>query len=265
METYLYSLTAQRKLTAGNYVTYAQPTLHPDRIIQEHDFVFLLEGAWEIWLDNTAYSMKPGDVLMLPAGIHHFGKKRCTPGTKTMYLHLSIDEKNNCVAFPPLISCSHVPEIRKLFSHIISRSHRRKTAADEHEITALLNYLICRLYQVSVDKNAGHNSLVNRAVELMTSSPEYFYSLKELTDELNISAKTLNRKFYETYNRTAYQYQMDLKLEAVYSFLQQHPTEKLKTAAINYGFYDEFYLSKLFKKKYGISPSEIRCKKTEVT
>lgn len=92
----------------------------------------------------------------------------------------------------------------------------------------------------------------------MESEPEHFHSIEELTNYLQISSKTLNKRFHEAFGVSAYQYQMNLKLKMVYSFLTQHPDERLKTIALNFGFYDEFYLSKMFKKKYGMPPSVIR-------
>ena len=53
-------------------------------------------------------------------------------------------------------------------------------------------------------------------------------------------------------------YQMDLKLEMVKEFLIHQPQAKLHEAAVNFGFYDEFHLSKAFRKKYGQPPSKYR-------
>lgn len=41
-------------------------------------------------------------------------------------------------------------------------------------------------------------------------------------------------------------------------FLIDYPDVKLQTAAINFGFYDEYHLSKLFKKYTGITPGAYR-------
>ena len=51
---------------------------------------------------------------------------------------------------------------------------------------------------------------------------------------------------------------METKLEMVRQFLLSQPDTKLREAAVNYGFYDEFHLSKAFKKQFGLSPSQYR-------
>ena len=78
-----------RRLGAANFVSYPEPSLHPDRVMNEHDLVFLIEGEWEVCQGGQRYLMEPGDVLFLEAGQHHYGETPCTPGTRTMYLHIS--------------------------------------------------------------------------------------------------------------------------------------------------------------------------------
>lgn len=40
-------------ITSGNYVTSVHGMVHPNRIIGEHDFLYILDGTWEIWEDDT--------------------------------------------------------------------------------------------------------------------------------------------------------------------------------------------------------------------
>ena len=44
------------------------------------------------------------------------------------------------------------------------------------------------------------------------------------------------------------------RLEAVRAFLLSHPNVSLRQAAANFGFCDEFHLSKTYKQHYGVSP-----------
>ena len=60
------------------------------------------------------------------------------------------------------------------------------------------------------------------------------------------------------YHQTFYAWQMEQKLEAVCQSLHNHPDITLKEIAVNFGFCDEFHLSRAFKKKYGVSPKYMR-------
>ena len=85
----------------------------------------------------------------------------------------------------------------------------------------------------------------------------FFIPLPKLQTAI-ISARTLNNHFFKNYGKTFYAYQMETKLEMVRDFLIHQPDAKLHEAALNFGFYDEFHLSKAFKKQYGVSPSKFR-------
>jgi len=258
MEGY-YSLSPKRTSLYGNHMTYVQPLLHPDRILDEHDFIYMLEGEWSIWLEATEYILHPGDVLILKAGHRHYGTIPCAPGTKTMFLHTSVDDSSPQVLLPSFIPCRHSPEIPRLFSDIISLSFEQDDYVTEFEKSALFNQLLCQLHRANnSDSTTSRYSVVKSAITLMEATTERFYSLAELTELLNISDKTLNKYFHEAFGMTAYQYQMNLKLKSVHAFLIQFPKEKLKTVAYNFGFYDEFYMSKMFKRKYKLSPSDLR-------
>ena len=79
-----------------------------------------------------------------------------------------------------------------------------------------------------------------------------------MADHFFVCPRTLNNYFQKACGKTFSMYQMDLKLEMVKEFLIHQPQAKLHEAAVNFGFYDEFHLSKAFRKKYGQPPSKYR-------
>lgn len=82
--------------------------------------------------------------------------------------------------------------------------------------------------------------------------------MQELSEMFYLSGKTIDRRFRKIYGKSAYSYQNDLKLEAVKQDLIEYPESGLHKIALNHGFYDEFHLSKMFSRKYGISPKGYR-------
>ena len=79
---------AHRQITSANYITSVNGMLHPDRTLPEHDFLYMLDGGWEIIEDGHIYEMQRDDLLILRAGRHHYGKKLCNPGNRHMYFHV---------------------------------------------------------------------------------------------------------------------------------------------------------------------------------
>ena len=111
-------------ITSGNYVTSVHGMVHPNRIIGEHDFLYILDGTWEIWEDDTSYALQSDDLLILTAGRHHYGKKLCNPGNRHMYVHAlptDVEKKYNHL-YPSAVDPS---EAFRLFS---CSSHARKAS-----------------------------------------------------------------------------------------------------------------------------------------
>lgn len=275
------SLGKPRTITSANYITMINPTLHPDRILPEHDLLYILEGTWDIaeeyedGSERCVMSLQTDDLLLLPAGRHHFGISPCSPNNRHMYIHVTpLPEEQNAnlnrpenptdpdpslYCFSSLIHCHNHPWIKVLFQEIIARNWESTPMLSE-KLSHLLNLL---LYELAEQQNepmrtASSNDIVTETIRLIRTTPQTFFTGKELADRFFICERTLNNHFKKTYGKTLYTYQMDIKLEMIRQFLLTQPDVKLHETALNFGFCDEFHLSKTFRKKYGISPSHYR-------
>lgn len=150
---------AARHITSANYITSVNGMVHPDRVLPEHDFLYMLDGEMEVFEDGTAYEMQTDDLLILAAGRHHYGKKLCNPGNRHMYFHvlpteceagwnqagenlLSVgkgvpqeekqavqSQKDFCQSCATLLSCKSHPRIRRYFQELISEYWQKAQCA----------------------------------------------------------------------------------------------------------------------------------------
>ena len=155
-----------------------------------------------------------------------------------------------------LIHCQKEPKIRQYFHELIS-AYWGGDAQREDRLTLLFNLILCELSSLQAEAagGPGSNSMLEQVRQKIYSNPQVFFSAPEMAAEFYICPRTLNNRFRASCNQTFSAYQMDLKLEMVREFLAHQPDAKLHEAAVNFGFYDEFHLSKAFKKKYGYPPS----------
>lgn len=79
---------ADRRITGANYITSVNGMVHPNRIMDVHDFLYILDGEWEIFEEDKAYHLSKDDLLILSAGRHHYGRIPCNAGNRHMYLHV---------------------------------------------------------------------------------------------------------------------------------------------------------------------------------
>ena len=277
---------APRVITGANYITSVNGMIHPDRVMGDHDFLYILEGNWEVIENEVHYELHSDDLLILTAGRHHYGQRLCAPGDKHMYFHVvptPLEEKENpgmekvedsvelqeavrpgglpdhgCCCHT-LIHCENAPQIRRYFQDLIA-AYWAADGEREDRLTLLFNLLLCELIKLQTGPAARRqtDSLVERIGQKVRSNPQMFYTAGEIAEEYFICPRTLNNRFHKACGKTFTAWQMALKLEMVRQFLIYQPDAKLHEAAVNFGFYDEFHLSKAFKKQYGQSPSRFR-------
>lgn len=268
---------AQRHITSANYITSVNGMIHPDRVLPEHDFLYMLDGEMEVFEDEAVYEMHTDDLLILTAGRHHYGKKLCNPGNRHMYFHVLPTKREaewNRIAGegssrPPaeelslpcgtLLHCKHRPQIHRYFQELISEYWSGSPVRLER-LSLYFNLILCELtlLQEEEREDGGLEPMIEAAREQIQSNPQIFFTPKEMADRFFVCQRTLNNHFQKACGKTFSGYQMDLKLDMVREFLLNQPQAKLHEAAVNFGFYDEFHLSKAFRKKYGQPPSQYR-------
>lgn len=255
-----------RCVTSCNYITSVNGMLHPDRILSEHDFLYMLEGEWVVLEDGIPYQMQTDDLLILKAGSHHYGETPCNPGNRHMYFHILPTEAELQVGgqagrkeLPTLIHCAGAPQIRRYFQDIIS-VYWSSGEKREDQLSLLCNLLINTLWEISGSSAQGiaGDPLVEQVCQRLRTTPQRFFSAQEMAAEFYICPRTLNNRFGKVFGQTFSAYQMELRLRMVQQYLRCQPDATLCEAAQNFGFCDEFHLSHAFKKQFGICPSAYR-------
>jgi AraC-like DNA-binding protein len=237
--------------------------------------LYILDGTWEIYENDTAYEMGKDDLLILSAGNHHYGKKPSSAGNKHMYIHLyqeapkrSMSKRAGSISSSataltsnsPLFHCASNPRIKQYFKEIIATHLSDNPSINqemkEEKISLLMGLMLWEMssLQKSLESKPKHSELISEIIDLLQTNPHHMYTTEEIADKFYVCSKTISNMFKDAYDVTFYSYQMNMKLEMVRQYLSDHPYETLANAARNYGFYDEFHLGKAFKKKYGYSP-----------
>ena len=80
---------------------------------------------------------------------------------------------------------------------------------------------------------------------------------ESLADRFNLSVPSLYRFFSQTFGMSPCNYINEYRLQRA-ALLLEHRNDPVKEISAAVGFSDEFYFSKLFKKRYGFSPKTYR-------
>ena len=262
-----YNILANRKIESCNPNIHHKGLIHPKRTMRIHDFLYCAEGKWEIFIDNKPYILNKDDILILHAGVEHYGKEPCLPETKVYFIHIfpedgdSYSEKShnnsspNLVVCDPLIHCQNFPEIKRLFKEII-QTYWSSLPQSACKCSVLIQMLLIRLSECeqkhSFDKEIA---LTESCINIISQSSHFFLKPKEMAKSLFVSERTLRNAFKKVYNTTPYHYQRDMKLKRSIALMKEYPELTMNEIAINLGFADESHFCKVFKQIYGISPT----------
>lgn len=258
-----FSFDKRHTITEANVNFYAVPFVHPKRKMNEHDFIYMLEGEWKIGQNGTIYELKKDSLLILNANNFHYGIDFCSSGAKTMYFHVSNEENDGLIEDNAKFPCNDFiidnfstfsanDSVKKIFRDIVSL----KSSGNQIKADIYFELLLCELSQRQ--NNISENGIEIKIQNIIHTSPERFFSNRELAEYVNVSVKTAENKFKSKFNLTIHQYMLKFKAEQAALYIKNFSEMSMKEIAYNLGFYDEYHFSRQFKKIMGISPTEYK-------
>lgn len=273
------SLLHRRQVTLCNHNFSREGIYHPDRRMTEYDLLYMQNGEWDIVEDDNLYHVQPGSVLLLEPGKHHYSRSKCSPLMRNVYIHFSVadedipsedvphefktsedetSEASNYLFLPKLVQCADHSEIRHSFEKVIDAFWSEEAKTKALRCSLYLENLLLQLSELGNTTTGKPDILISEIIHRFHCEPEIFLSPEELAKNYNVSVRTISGRFKKQTGLSIHQYQLQLKLNMAYDVLPISPGRSLHDIALSYGFYDEFQFSKLFKKKFGISPSDRR-------
>ena len=274
MEKYdILPLTLDRRVTLCGTNVYPKPSIHDDRVMEEHNLLYIFSGEWEIGQDGIAYQLRSGDMMLMRAGSHHYGISPCTVNMRNMFFHfthmnadqyavpLSPAEVQSfadglTVCLPTVIHCGSNNAVDVIARNIINVfwSHREDC---ERTLSLNLNCLLSELSYMARNNISPAEEWITRLLQEIRMNPSRFITPEEAAREAHMSVRTMSSRFKKITGKTLHEYKLSVKLEMSYNALcTGHYT--VKEVARNFGFCDQYYFSRIFKKVYGHSPSEIK-------
>ena len=275
MDFNILTLSGERRVTLCGSNVYVTPEYHPDRIMEEHDLLYVVEGVVPLIQDDTVYHVRRGDLILLHAGGHHYSTAPCSVNTRSLFIHCNClpEDRSHMpipvpatsryaigheVCLPTLIHCDEDSEVLSLFRQIIDVfwSHRDD---QQRKLNMLLNLLLAEISYESrrIPHMQNQDAWITKLLQVLRTDINRFYTLEEAAQLSHMHVRTFSDKFRQIMGKTFHQYQLDMKLELAYNALLSGQ-RTVKQVSEEYGFCDPYYFSRVFKKRYNISPSTIK-------
>ena len=269
-----FNLRERHRITLTNICYFENAYSHPDRVMKEHDLVYMLEGGWGIGQDGISYQLLPDDVIILQAGGHHYNVSDTFPKTRTVYIHAEIadgdcfvnnasENSEACLYLATKISCRGYNKPKEIFNQIMSEFWSTRNQRNI-KLSVLFDLLLCELSMIEhIQQNPEKNDCIYGSLYMIHTNPQKFYKVRELAEAFYVSEKYLENAFRKHTGKSVHEYQTAKKIDMIKTRIQMDPYMTFEEIAREYGFYDAFHLSKVFKKLTNISPKEYRAQLQE--
>jgi len=235
------------------------------RVLNEYQINYITEGRGILENENGQFQIKPGSVIVIRPKTWHRYKPLKKTGWKEQYIGFNGTIADQFLSHPffpanqPVMNIGIHEEI--LDTYLKTFQLVRKEMPGYQQIASgmvvkLLGYLI------SFEKQKEFTgkriaAIIEEARFKMRADIDRLLNLEELSEEYNIGYSYF-RKMFKKYTGVApHQYYLELKIMRAKELLLS--TDKsIKEISFELGFQSIHYFSRLFKKKVGINPTELR-------
>lgn len=240
-----------------------------------YEFYYLLSGTRKVFINDTIYSVKKGDLIVIPKGELH----------RTTYIggetHERIVMDFNDDFIEPLISkigydsfdkcfdnrqLSIPPNRREYVEELFGKIIREHNGVDSYSSTILSLYVYeLIMFVLRCHENSDHpcavaeigDDIISDAARYISSNFTHDLSLTQLADKYSMSPSYFSRKFKLCTGFGYKEYLITIRIiEACKLLLNTDLT--ITEIAEKCGFDDSNYFGDSFKKAKGISPREYR-------
>ncbi|AIQ75747.1 MULTISPECIES: response regulator transcription factor [Paenibacillus] len=160
----------------------------------------------------------------------------------------------NCLHYLPLCDAHLIVEDPKLLKNYIENIASSKRTTDVLSIMELVFQLFSHQKQQIV---TTHNRDVKQAIDYINTHYQKKLTLSLIAKHVNLSENYLSRIFKEEVGQSIIHYINTVKMEkAADLILKGNPY--IKEISTQIGIHDQFYFTRLFKKHFGVNPSEYK-------
>lgn len=236
------------------------------RTLDEYQLVYVPEGRGVFESGPTGrVSIKGGMAFVLFPEVWHRYKPLQSTGWHEYWVGLKGDVIDRLVRkgfvdpSRAVIDCGYDEELIDVFLRMC-RDAEQQPIGHRHVMSSMALQVIAGVLADAKSNRAGSSraeSIVQRTKAMMMNQLEGDLNLAAIATELNISYTHLRRLFRYHTNLAPHQYHLQLRVLRAKELLRSTDSS-IKAIASTLGFDNQYYFSRIFRKKTGQSPSQWR-------
>ena len=246
----------------------------------QHDFLsihYIVSGDCTYHIDGVEYAVRKDDLIILNPGTDHHQTVSCANSDATVF-YLGVDNlfirgcpKNIIPVDCPIVHIKKYSQELYNSYHEIMNTHEKKDTCWELMAKVLaLQFLVILFKELSHQSSSRlqdyfHFETYDKTTIAQTIT-KYFQenymkkiSVDDIARSTYLSTTYITKIYKEVTGDTPINYLINLRLEKARDILEEGHFS-IQAVAKKVGYDDPYYFSKLFKKKFGCSPSSYKRK-----
>lgn len=254
-----------------------------EKAYHSHDFLeiaFIVSGSGRYRIEGKVYDVCEGDLLIINPHVLHQGLV-CNPENAATEFFVGASDiglRNlppNTLPVPAKGPVLHTSgEFRQKLARICASMEAENAVCWQGRYFMMKAYLMQMLLLIvrqqtdplevkkgQAFESFGRKYVVERVIDYFEDHYAEKISLDDIAENMYLSPFYISRIFKSEIGDTPIHYLINIRLERAKELLESGSAESIQEVAAQVGYDDVYHFSKLFKKRYGIPPSQVRKKR----
>ncbi len=235
-------------ISCGRFVSQGK-WIHPDRVIDSHEMIFVLCGEVAINEEGVEYVLGENDVLHLEPGRRHFGFRE-SENTSFHWLHWRRSASYPAEPMPKLLHPENPYRLSLLFHQLLDYSADSRYAECPDYVTRLI---LAEVYAESLSGTETRRA--NRVAEWIRGNSARPIRATDAAAQFGYNVDYLSRLFRKQFGKSLKEYIDGSRMQYIKNQLL-NSAAPMKEIAEACGFEEYKYFLKFFKYHEKITPTE---------
>ena len=204
---------------------------------------YVVSGCGVFRTNGKEYTVNPGEIFIISPGKEVFYQADIKNPWTYIWIGFSSSEP---LHLDDVIPC---PGASEIFNSIL-QCERFKNGR-----TAYLKARLWDLLAVLIDGKSYATKYIDEALKIIHSNYMSELTVTEIANELNLNRTYFSVLFKEKVGMTPKEYLTNYRMDTAASLLNMRH-KSISTIARSVGYHDLFTFSRMFKKRFGVSPSK---------
>lgn len=239
-------------------------SMHAPHCHNHFEVYYLLDGERKYFIENSIYSVKPGDVVLIPAEALHKTTELSKGGHERILINVAEDWVTEDVRGCFSCHCLHIPpaqrpEIEGIFRRIEQEYQHHDSFSGKLQRQALYELLV---FLIRLKESRPSAAISNREDTVIEKAAQYIcehyqepLTLQTVAQEVSMSREYFSQRFKKMTGFGFCEYLNEIRIANAVKLLN---TTQMTITEVAYscGFNDSNYFATVFKKSKGMNPKK---------